>query len=215
MGETHPKCSIVNMAQFDAILAAYNLIDFIRLPSGKTIVKYDLEHDDTLFKDRPQVSELLESLDVKVRENQQSVGVAAAITAYARIIMNKHLKDESIYYTDTDSIYTDVQLPDNLISSKIGEFKLESEGIGGIFVAPKLYLIKLSNNVFRVRSRGIPSKLLSLMDFLHLLNGIVINKTVTKWFKSLTESTVLIKNVEVKLTKTLNKRIKIYDENNV
>ena len=58
---------------------------------------------------------------------------ASAILGYARIYMAKAIvyvfdKGGNVYYTDTDSIVTDIKLPEDWVSpSEIGKFKLEHE----------------------------------------------------------------------------------------
>lgn len=62
-------------------------------------------------------------------EHNKSVSIAAAITAYARIHMSQFKNNPKInlYYTDTDSIYTDSNLDENLISeNKLGFLKILS-----------------------------------------------------------------------------------------
>lgn len=70
-----------------------------------------------------------------------SVGIASAITAYARIHMSyfKNNPNINLYYTDTDSIYTDSEIDSNLIDNKIlGKLKLENTCKTAIFLAPKV-----------------------------------------------------------------------------
>lgn len=57
---------------------------------------------------------------------------SAAITAYGRIHMSKlkmkvlEMGGNIIYYSDTDSLVTDILLPDNMLDSKLlGLLKLE------------------------------------------------------------------------------------------
>ena len=61
--------------------------------------------------------------------NSSNVAIASFVTAYARIHMSQFFNQKglSVYYTDTDSIFTDKPLPDHLIDSKkIGFMKLEA-----------------------------------------------------------------------------------------
>lgn len=58
-----------------------------------------------------------------------SISIAAAITAYARVHMSKFKNNPKInlYYTDTDSVYTDSKLDENLLSETIlGKLKLSN-----------------------------------------------------------------------------------------
>jgi hypothetical protein len=70
--------------------------------------------------------------------------IASAITAQARIEMHKwftKVKDKggSVWYCDTDSIVTNVDLPEG---TDMGEMDLEGELQEGIFLAPKVYAEK-------------------------------------------------------------------------
>jgi hypothetical protein len=49
-----------------------------------------------------------------------SIGIVAAITAYSRIHMSKFKNNPliNLYYTDTDSIYTDSDIDPDLIDNK-------------------------------------------------------------------------------------------------
>ena len=54
-------------------------------------------------------------------EHNVSVSIAAAITAYSRIHMSqfKNNEDINLYYSDTDSIYTDSKIDDSFIDNKV------------------------------------------------------------------------------------------------
>ena len=69
-----------------------------------------------------------DNLDEDQREHNVSVGIASAITAYSRIHMTQFKNNPNInlYYTDTDSIYTDSDIDESFINKKIlGKLKLE------------------------------------------------------------------------------------------
>jgi len=67
------------------------------------------------------------------RNVKSHVGIAAAVTAYARIEMME-LKmlliklGIKLYYTDTDSIFVDKELPEYLIGNELGQLKDELNG---------------------------------------------------------------------------------------
>jgi hypothetical protein len=72
-------------------------------------------------------------LILNFRNIKSQVGIAAAITAYARIEMIE-LKmlllklGIRLYYTDTDSIFVDGDLPSELIGNELGQLKDELKG---------------------------------------------------------------------------------------
>jgi len=73
-----------------------------------------------------------------------SVSISAMITAASRIKMIDYLNiikdnDAKIFYTDTDSIYTNKPLSDDYVNNQLGFMKLEGIFDKGIFLAPKVY----------------------------------------------------------------------------
>ena len=74
-----------------------------------------------------------------------SVAISAAVTAYARIHINKLKLDiisrgAKIYYSDTDSVVTDIELPKCMVdSNKLGFLKVERILDEAIFISNKLY----------------------------------------------------------------------------
>ena len=111
-------------------------------------------------------------------ENEQtthniSIGVASAITAYARIEMSqfKNNSDINLYYTDTDSVYVDKPLPDHLIDSKIlGKLKLENICKKAIFLSPKVYCLLTESDQFIYKVKGLSHEVeLTMDDFVYSL----------------------------------------------
>lgn len=88
--------------------------------------------------------------------------IAAFVTSYARIHLyecfeSAQAKGGQIYYCDTDSIVTDVELP---IGRRLGDLTDElPEGIQeGIFLLPKMYGIKTTDGEY-IKCKGFPKKL--------------------------------------------------------
>jgi len=92
----------------------------------------------------------------EIVENENSthninVGIASAITAYSRILMTifKNNPKINLYYTDTDSIYTDSELDESFISETVlGKLKLENTCKKAIFLSPKVYCLETEDNKF-------------------------------------------------------------------
>jgi DNA polymerase type B, organellar and viral len=103
-----------------------------------------------------------------------SIGVAAAITAYARIHMSQFKNNPKInlYYTDTDSIYTDSELPTDFISDTVlGKLKLENICKKVIFLAPKMYYLETIDDKVIYKVKGLKHEVdLTKDDFENLLN---------------------------------------------
>ena len=85
----------------------------------------------------------LRNIIIKNRKKLSSVQISSAITAYARVYMrNIQYSLESgckVYYTDTDSMVINKQLPVGLCSSEIGKFRLECS-VGCVFGAEVVYV---------------------------------------------------------------------------
>ena len=78
------------------------------------------------------LSELNSCLEINLKnvENivKSNVAIAAAVTSYARVHMIKYKLKDGIYYTDTDSIFTDYDLNPEEIGSDLGLMKDELKG---------------------------------------------------------------------------------------
>jgi hypothetical protein len=55
-------------------------------------------------------------------------------------------KGGQVYYTDTDSIVTDIPLNESLVGPNLGQFKLEYEIKEGYFISAKTYCLVLKDN---------------------------------------------------------------------
>jgi hypothetical protein len=103
--------------------------------------------DKYLVKHRARSKDINTLLDNANETHNVSIGVASAITAYARIHMSffKNNPDFNLYYSDTDSAFVDKPLPDHLVDSKtLGKMKLEhvlNDAI--LFLSPKVYYLEI------------------------------------------------------------------------
>jgi DNA polymerase type B, organellar and viral len=144
-----------------------------------------------------------------------SIGVASAITAYARIHMSQFKNDScfNLYYTDTDSIYVDKALPDYLVDSKIlGKLKLENISTKALFLSPKVYCLNPieGNIIYKVKGLSHETEL-TVQDFKNLLfKDAFIQKTHVKWFRDLSKGEIQLLEQIYTLKVTENKRRLIY-----
>ena len=78
----------------------------------------------------------------------RAVQISAAISSYARIKMMEDIRyceklNIKVHYIDTDSLFVDKPLPEDMVSKiRLGYYKLESEIDEGVFLAPKAYAYK-------------------------------------------------------------------------
>lgn len=133
--------------------------------------------------------------------NDVSITISAVITAYGRIHINKIKKtllDKGghIYYSDTDSIVSDIKLPPYMVDYKsIGKLKLEYKIKKGYFISGKTYYLILDkkyktkkNKGVIIKNKGLPKNTLSEIDFINMYNGIDVKRalkttSITDYYK--------------------------------
>ena len=165
---------------------------------------------------RTHQAEVNNMLDGNKQTHNVSIAIASAITAYARIHMSqfKNNSDYKLFYTDTNSIYIDKPLPEDLINSKVlGLMKLENILKKAIFLAPKLYCLLTNKNNVIHKVKGLSHNIdLNLNDFEQLLNkDSFIQKIQTKWRKFLSDGHIKVLDELYTIKITENKRKLIYE----
>jgi hypothetical protein len=146
-----------------------------------------------------------------------SVGIASAISAYSRIHMSKFKNNPeyNLYYTDTDSIFIDSDLDSKFVNNEIGNFKLEYIFKESVFLGPKIYAGIIDDNKYICKVKGYTkAKDISFNEIKSLLNyNNKLKLSHTKWFKSLIDSNISIKDQLYTLIATDNKREFLYKNN--
>lgn len=104
----YPVKSIINVNEHTNIFLTYSNVDFNLIKETNSELNINL---------------LLQPMQI-VKSN---VALASAITAYARIEMMKYktIPGLKVLYTDTDSIFTNMELPSNMVGDDIGQMKDE------------------------------------------------------------------------------------------
>nr|YP_010697878.1 hypothetical protein P1Q19_mgp20 [Fuscoporia viticola]WCF76839.1 hypothetical protein [Fuscoporia viticola] len=143
-----------------------------------------------------------------------NVAIASFVTAYARIHMSsfKNQKGFSVYYTDTDSIFTNTPLSPELVDSKkLGYMKLEDVFSYFISIGAKNWIGINTDGQITCKMKGSKNKL-NYLDFLSLLRvntDLKINHS--KWFKSFKKSNIIIKDSPFTIKYNNNKRELIFN----
>lgn len=153
----------------------------------------------------------------KVKE--VSIPVAGAVTSYANIYMSKiklliKSLGGSIYYMDTDSIVTNIELPEHLIGNKLGQFKAEYLNIKrAYFITSKTYCLITKDDKVIIKAKGVFKESLTEEDFKALLKGKNAKAVKGNSVKNYGDGYVSIgtKSVLIQGTSYV-KRIKVYDE---
>jgi hypothetical protein len=179
------------------------------------IIKSFISLDNNIlvkFENQDKINNLLDNGSITHSTN---IAIAAAITAYARIEMSQFKNNPlfNLYYSDTDSIYIDSKLPDDLVSNTIlGKMKLESVITKAIFICPKVYAYLTEDNKEIIKIKGLTKEAIkdnniSLSDLENLLiKDSKIEANQNKWFKYLNQGTISIKEQIYSLKVTGNNR---------
>lgn len=139
----------------------------------------------------------------KFRNIKSHVGIAAAVTAYARIEMMelKMLLTKlgiKLYYTDTDSIFVDKELPSYLVGTDLGQLKDELKG-GYInkayFLGIKKYGYLDNNNIVHSVFSDIERNTLTWQEIEKISQGIIIVKpSPARFYKNISNLNINIKH---------------------
>jgi len=147
-----------------------------------------------------------------------NVAIASAVTAYARIHMIPFKLNTDCYYTDTDSIFTKTKLNPEQIGNDLGLMKDELDGklvkeayflgikqYGYSFIENRCASETVNKSVFA----GVTRNSLSLMEIKQLHLGGKINKTISsKFFKSFTNLSIKIKDINLTISGNREKILK-------
>jgi DNA polymerase type B, organellar and viral len=158
-----------------------------------------------------------EEIEDEESTHNVSIGIASAITGYSRIHMSqfKNNPEINLYYTDTDSVYTDSNIDENLIDAKIlGKLKLENICKDALFLAPKMYCLLTEDNELIYKVKGLKHEVeLTMKDFDQLLyKDVFIKKSQTKWMRDLSLGKIKLLESVYTLKVTDNKRELIYNK---
>lgn len=164
------------------------------------------------------------SLEEEVKDTIQiSTPIALFTTAYARILMSEYkIKyQDNLYYSDTDSLILDRELPEKEVSKGLGKFKLEYTCQEGVFISPKVYALKLTDGSEVIKVKGLKESdmKVSLQDLKDLL---INNKDLSnvskyknpKWIRDTNQANISIKDTLYSISLNENKRELVIDSNN-
>lgn len=223
-----PVSEIVNSDKLDNIISTRELKSFKMINEENYLVSYmpnisksicemhNLDYSAVLMKENVKVN--LDNLSNNMQFNDVSIATSAAITSYARIYMSKIKLDilkkgGNIYYTDTDSIVTNITL-DN-VGNNLGEFKLEHKIKKGYFLSAKTYGLILENGKTLCKSKGVLNNSFTIDDCINLYEGVNIKVTKRSAIKDYSVGSVVIKDDKITLNHdAYKKRIKIFDKHN-
>ncbi len=142
---------------------------------------FDKAPNPDLLKDSPDLfNALSESYEKTIESRVSNIAIAAAITSYARIEIDKYkrLPGYMVYYSDTDCVILNKPLPIEFLGDALGQMKNELADDNysiekdheyfiekGIFLRDKLYTIKPCNSKVITKFSGLNKNFIT--DELH------------------------------------------------
>ena len=213
--------SLIGRFGMDFLKSVTKLLDSKNhdLVSVTRVLKNSIEMDEDLFLDTFKTSidkeicedfgvDYIKALNIEsISEksstrsyNTVSIPIAAATLSYARIHMNKiimHILDNGgkIYYTDTDSIVTDLKLSEDFVHpSELGKLKLEHEIEEGYFITDKTYAFINTKGKLVKKAKGVQSEFLTFDDYKKMYQlKHVVDATKTTSKRDYAKGSVVIK----------------------
>jgi len=167
---------------------SYTIFSEIKINENITTILMSSNLDYSLLNELKQETNL--ELVSGFRAVKSHVGIASAVTSYARIEMIE-LKmlliklGIKLYYTDTDSIFVDKDLPHYLIGKDLGQLKDELSGSvikKAYFLGIKKYGYLDENNEVHSIFSGVERNTLSWTEIEQIANGFTISKTTKPKF---------------------------------
>ena len=146
---------------------------------------------------------------------KSNIAIASAITSYARIHMLKYKLSDSVYYTDTDSIFTSEPLNPSEIGPELGEMKDELDGC----TISKAYFLGIKQYGYQYQDKhgklieksvwaGVKRNSISFEEIESLFKGNIITRTISnRFFKSLVNLNIAIKDTKVTIEFNPDKKL--------
>ena len=138
----------------------------------------------------------------------RSIQISIFTTAYASIYMHKFLSDpnNSVLYTDTDSVFLEKPLNPSFIGEEIGQLKFEGIAKEAFFISPKLYCLLMDNGEVIIKSKGVKKENLTVEDFRDLMKGKTKEVKEEKWKTSWTSYAINVNQMIINISSDLLKR---------
>jgi DNA polymerase type B, organellar and viral len=161
----------------------------------------------------------LVAFEDKYSDLLSNVAVSSAISSYGRVLMSnvKNNINNILFYSDTDSVFTNTPLSEDLVGSSLGKFTLENQFIKFICLGHKIYGGITTDGKEIIKIKGLSKENLpSYKDLETLLEyGKSLEKDNKKAFRNIKLGEIMIKNLSYVVQPTSNKRHFVYENNKI
>jgi len=208
--DTHYIINILKKNEAKDIFLKHEVSEHFNISDTHDYIKYT-SNVSTLFREINGMDAFINeinNMDMIKHDIDSSLPIAVAVTAYARMYMNTFINnsDLNVYYTDTDSIFTDKKLSSSI---ELGMFKKENKSLikEAFFIAPKLYCLVLENGDIIIKARTIGDENLNYQDFIEMSYGCSVTKKKVMFQGGLSKGNISLNVVPITITPLNKKRL--------
>ena len=202
----------IDNSELETYLATRIIKTIIKIDDSKSTLLIVGNVNNQVLRELNNHYQEIGSFNTLVKAN---VGIASAITSYARIFMNQFKQDPNIIYTDTDSLLTTSKLDDSLIGKDLGQFKDELDGllikeiyVLGVKQYGYYYINKDGLRIERSVWAGVARDSLTFHEIKQLFNGEVLTKNIyNRFYKSTTNLSIAIRDVKLTIQALPHKKL--------
>lgn len=176
------KTAIVHIDEVDKIIKKYQYENLIHLKDNLVLIVYSSRINPrilNLLKNNDEGNEVYDIFK-RLRGTPSSVAISAAVSAYARMDLNRYrlIPDNPLVYTAVDSAHFEKPLPSELVGKELGCMKLEATIKKGIYLTTGLYAYQTIDGKEKIVSAGVKKGKLTFQDFEKAYKGkdVVINQ---------------------------------------
>ena len=168
---------LIEKDKVNDIIKTYHYSYLAEVSDTLALIKYGprvSENIRRLYADYEKFNSHNDFIFTKPRGIPAAVQISAMIASFARASINpfKNLEGNIAIASNTDSLILKSPLPADVVGDKLGQFKLESKFINGVFVKPKLYCYEDAETGELIRkASGVDATKLSFIDYINLSKG--------------------------------------------
>ena len=183
----------------------------------RKIVLHGVDMSRRLTPQEPCYEVKMGNIDITPKHIGSLVFIASFITSSARLHLIKTIDRirslrGTVYYCDTDSIFTNIELPEDMVSALIiGKWKLEKKITKARFWGSKCYIYEDDTGKVCKRLKGIPYQAIPEDKDLWILDENAIETTIAVTWRRLwgyVENIPMVKKIRTTLTR------RVYDNIN-
>jgi hypothetical protein len=195
---------------------------FSQKPFHKTAICNDISEEFKLLKgdvtkliSQKYIGDSNRSIIEYIDDNAEySIGQLVRFSSYISCLTRCKLAQamrivghENVYYCATDSIFTSIKLPDNMISNKLGDWELEAKINKAYFISSGNYWYQTDDDKENCKAKAFDSTLLNENNYIDVLNNKSVYQDFTVRFRNIENQNIKEETQNRLMKSNYNKRI--------